>query len=140
MDKAKVKIMRIEIDEALQLIAKDHGLSLGVGNIRFTDTGFKAQVICEEKNADGVNARYLKDWEEAVRLDLVKAEWLGVITTQRRNGNRMKVIGYDFAKLKNCVVLEEMASGKLYITSKTHFDNPVFRSASLMTQEGKDAS
>ncbi len=120
MNKQKVKEMRVEINKALEVVRKLHpDMDLQLGSIRFTGTGFKAQVVCEEVNADGVSAKYANDWEEAVRLDLVKAEHLGVITEDR--GQRYKVIGYDFAKIRNCIVLEQMSSGKIYITSHTHF-------------------
>lgn len=132
MNKQKVKEMRVEINKALEVVRKLHpDMNLQVGSIRFTDTGFKAQVICEEQTADGVNAKYIKDWEEAVRLDLVKAEHLGVITEDR--GQRYKVIGYDFAKIRNCIVLEQMSSGKIYITGKLHFLNKAFTQVSNIT-------
>ncbi len=128
MDRQTVKLLRVEIEQALELVrAKHSDMHLGVGSITFTDIGFRGTLICEEQNSDGVSKKFTEDWAKAVSLGYVQQEWLGVETLSRRDGKTMKVIGYDFKKRKNNIILQDVKTKKIWISTKSHFLNPVFK-------------
>jgi hypothetical protein len=125
MDGKKVKAMRVAINEALALVAEGVGdITLKLGNVTFSDSGFKGSILCEETTLDGVNKKYESDWKQAVSLGIVKEYWLGVIT-ESRSGS-VKVIGYDFNRPKNCIILKGVNNGKIYLTTMRHFNHQRF--------------
>lgn len=129
MDKVKVKDMRKQIDKALSDIADGQGITLRLGNINFSSDGFRATVICEEMQKDSdLPARYKTDWDEAVAMGIVKEECFGVVTGVI--GNQYKVVGYDFKKKKNNILLQKVGTDKIYIASKLHFFKPEFHAGS----------
>jgi hypothetical protein len=124
MDKAKVQDMRIQITKALSDIADGTGMRLRLGNINFTDSGFRGTIHCEELGDGGLPARYKEEWDEAVSLNIVKDEWFGVVTQSREI--KYKVVGYDFKKRKANIVLQREDNGKIYVTTINHFNNSAF--------------
>jgi hypothetical protein len=125
MDKAKVQDMRVQITKALADIADGTGMTLRLGNINFTDSGFRGTIHCEEIGANGLPERYKADWDEAVSLNLVKKEWFGVETMSR--DSNYKVVGYDFKKRKSNIMLQRQDNGKIYCTTQIHFYKPEFK-------------
>jgi hypothetical protein len=94
----------------------DQDVTMRVGNINYTSTGFKAQIICEEVNGDtGVAKKFEDDWKQAVELGLVPQQWFGMVINEPRGS--YKVIGYNLNKPKNCISIEKVNSGKVYNTS-----------------------
>ncbi len=124
MNREMVKKMRIEIENAVNTLGHQHGLKIHVGNIKFSDTGFKAQVICDEVTDGGLPAKYKRDWDLAVMYGDVEAEWYGVVSKDGKNS--YKVVGYDFGKRKNNIILEQVDNKKIYSASKSYFLGKAF--------------
>jgi hypothetical protein len=125
MDKAKCARMRMAISEALVKVALEHGDTIKVGNISYSETGLRAIVHLDEISESGLPAKYKKDWDDAVSAGLVLGEHFGVETMTR--GVRFKVVGYDWKRPKNCIKLERQDNGKIYMATMRHFSNPVFK-------------
>jgi hypothetical protein len=125
MNKAKCARMRMAIAEALARVALEHGDTVKVGNISYSETGLRATVHVDEISENGLPAKYKKDWDDAVRAGYVLDEHFGVETMTL--GVRYKVVGYDWNKPKNCIKLERQDNGKIYMTTMRHFNNPAFK-------------
>ena len=131
MDREMVKHMRVQIDSALSDIADGHGFNMRVGNMNYSENGFRATIICEEENEEGLPARFKSEWNDAVSLGLVKEEHFGVVSKDR-NGNLFKVVGYDFKKKKNNILLSKVGTDKIYLTTMLHFLKPEFREIKVL--------
>ncbi len=126
MDKAKLSELRGSINEALALVAEGAGnMTLRLGNVTYNSDGFRGTVICEEtQEGNGLPERYKTEWDEAVAMGIVKAEHFGVITGR---GDRFEVVGYDFNKPKNCIMLRKVGTDRIYKTGMRHFNQPAFK-------------
>jgi len=128
MDKTTVQNYRRELNELLRRMSDegDQKVTMRVGNINYTSTGFKAQIICEEVNGEtGVSKKFEEDWKEAVHLGMVPAQWYGMVINEPRGS--YKVIGYNLCKPKNCIAIEKVNSGKIYNTSMAWLEMHAFK-------------
>jgi len=130
MDRAICKQVRMAMAEALAKVAKDFDVDVKVGHMTFNGTSLRATVHVDEHGDGGLPAKYKADWDEAEGMNIVKKEWFGVETFdngRKFNSVRFKVVGYDFNKPKNCIVLQRQDNGKIYLTGMRHFNNPAFK-------------
>ncbi len=116
MDRDKVKVLRVEINKALEAVSKKFGMEMHIGNITFSTNGFTGRLTANELTSDGKNANHEADWNKASDLGLVKREWLGKL-----HGG-YEIIGYDFKKRTRNIIYSK--NGKTYTgdTSRLHRD------------------
>ncbi len=107
MDRTRLKMLRVDIDNALAKIGKEYSIDIKMGNARFTDTGFTTKVTGEEISPQGVNKAKQADWDLAVKLGAVKSEWMGMYIS----GGYM-ITGYDHNKRSRNIILYK--GGKEY--------------------------
>lgn len=127
MEIAQVKEMRKEITKVLSDLSDGKNYTLKLGNINFSGTGFRGTIICEEMSTDGDCShpvRYKADWDEAVSMNIVKAEYFGVVTGV--GSKRYKVVGYDFNKKRLNILLEKLDNARIYKASMSHFNQKEF--------------
>lgn len=107
-DKANLKVIRKDIDDALKQVMEKHGIDLSIGNIsfdagRFT-TRLTAKVGVSEEN------------KEMLKIPMFQVHGFNIGDTFKHNTKIMKVVGYNPRRPKNCVELEDQ-NGKKFSAS-----------------------
>jgi len=128
MQKATVQQIRMSLAEAISGIGGEYNINIKVGSITYSDTGFTAKVIGEETDNNGVSKQTVRDWQMAVKLELVQNDWFGRVFYRSglRNGGvgkRVNVVGYDFNKRKYPLILQIVGGGVKYKMSVLDFKN-----------------
>lgn len=108
-NKQTLKIMRQDIDSALEAVAKKHGVSFKLGNIRYTGSDFRTKLECFAGDAsDAAQQAFERD---AWRVGVKKTAF-GQTFTQ---GNiTYKITGINTRAKKYPIKAESMNRGKRY--------------------------
>ena len=100
--------LRAEIQEALNVIAKEHDLQeISLGNIRFDDSSFKSTVVAKTKPIAGKENQHV-DARNARRLGLPE-DIIGSTIIFR--GLKYSVIKIDMKKRKYPVSIQKLSGG-----------------------------
>jgi hypothetical protein len=110
MNRTILKDIRADLTKALGEVQEKYNIELKLGSMTYSSVGFTVRLTASEKTSTGNNARYEKDWKQAVALGIVEDAWLGKVTS-----DGYKVIGFNFKKRKNGMILTK--SGKEYVTT-----------------------
>lgn len=69
MNKATVKSLRAEINQALAEIGKKHELEIKtVGTATYTETSFRVKLECKEFGEGGIDLTAKKEWDSGCRI------------------------------------------------------------------------
>lgn len=118
IDKELCKVINTELREALNIIAKKHGMTLEfkMGG-RFDELSFSPSKISflmsnntTSEVSETANPKFINDYKNLCCLYNCEKEWLG--KTFELNGNIYKVVGLNTKNRKNCVILENLTTGK----------------------------
>lgn len=62
IDRPTLRHLRAQIEDALSVIGKEHGIVLTMGNARFTPDSFRAKIECQLQSAEkpGVSAAFTR--------------------------------------------------------------------------------
>ena len=115
IERAELKQIRKDLEEALKPLAEKHGILFSTGNIYYSPVDFTIKVTGQEKSSSGGGKKDDQDWKLGVTLGLVEEEWLGQTYISR--GKTLKVIGINHKKRKNKIVLESQPDKQIYIAS-----------------------
>ena len=98
-DKVALRVLRTDIEAALAMVGKTHGITIDVGTIRFDASEFTTKITAKTKAAmaeeAGVPAGVNPTWIKAFK---VNASWLGLKVTDlgktiNLNGKEYVVVG-----------------------------------------------
>lgn len=110
-----VKVMREELQKELDNFAKEHGITIKVGNATYdeTDIHFKVDIASASEDTERVR------WEQNCRyFGLVPEDYGKEITLQ---GQKFAVVGVKPKARKNCIIVRRISDGKEFLTSRETF-------------------
>lgn len=114
MDRAKVKMIRDEMTNALNEMGARHGLSFDLGTITFTDTDFSVKVRGIDHDVTTAGSALELDWNKNKAR---YPELAGVVLGQRfRNdkGDVYRIVGLKPRNRKYPVIANRVSDGKGY--------------------------
>lgn len=110
-----VKVMREELQKELDNFAKEHGITIKVGNATYDETDIHFKVDIASASADTERVR----WEQNCRyFGLVPEDYGKEITLQ---GQKFAVVGVKPKARKNCIIVRRISDGKEFLTSRETF-------------------
>ena len=114
MDKAQARLLREEIQKALDNVGATHGFSFSLGNITFTDTDFSVKLRGIDQNAaNGATALQL-DWDKNKHKYPLLAD-VNIGTKFRSDkGDTYEVVGLKPRNRKYPVIAVHLGNGKQY--------------------------
>ncbi len=110
-----VKKMREELQAELENFAKEHGVSIHVGNASYDDTDitFKVRVASAAEDTERLR------WENNCGyLGLVPEDYGKEIIL---NGQKFAVVGIKPSARKNCIIVRRISDGKEFLTTRETF-------------------
>jgi len=100
--KANVKSMRVEIQKALDKIAKKHDIKIQLGNIRFDAGELRSKIICNIGTVDDVAVR---NWEKhCLKYDFGTIHFGAKIDL---NGEIFTIAGLNHRAKKYPIIIEK---------------------------------
>ena len=109
--RANLKDLRKDIDNALKSVAEKHGLSLMLGNVRFTEDSFTGKL--EARITDRVGEPTMAaDFRSMAPSFGIPSSYLHRIVTI--NGKRYKIVGLKPRNRKYPIICENTANGKRF--------------------------
>jgi hypothetical protein len=113
MDRSTLKMMRVDINKALQSVANKYNTSMECGNARFTDTSATFKLEINEVNKDGVVMTcQRKDFVSLSKLYGLNPKWLD--KTFNMESKTFKIVGFNTRARKAPIELVEVKTGKKF--------------------------
>lgn len=110
-DRQNLSAIRKDLEEILGQFAKQHGLSVSVGNIRFSPTEFGTRLQVRVNNGGGLEE--VSRYAPISSLGLgFKDEDMGKVVTIR--GKKYEVVGCKPRAWKMPMIVKDVRSGKLF--------------------------
>ncbi|MCK9267232.1 MAG: hypothetical protein M0P14_00790 [Alkaliphilus sp.] len=112
-NKEKVKILRIEITEALKEVERAHGVKFNLGVISFGETDFRTQLTCIMPGVNGDNI-YEIEWHKFhSNYGLVKND-LGREFIPAPGADTFKIVGIKRSNRKYPIIARNTRTNKLH--------------------------
>lgn len=111
-DKKTLKVLREEIDQALDQVAQQHNIKIATGNCSYLEDSCTFKLECSLPNA-------LKKTERDLETELEYREQSSIALTLDRtkiaynDGNHFKLVGYKTRARKNPFIIEKVIGGQL---------------------------
>lgn len=107
---SNLKTIRADIADALNAVNKKHGITLNLGNIRYSDSEFSGK-LTGSGATNSTDVARLKFEKYAISFG-IKAKAFGEIFTSR--GDTFKIVGIKERSYKYPVLAKNVANGKTY--------------------------
>ena len=111
-----LKVLRVELDAALNKVLTKHGLTHSLGNIRYDSTSFGVKLSVAL--ASGTGEKYSPKRDKAAKYLEMFHDMLGIEKKninawfRAMNGEELKLVGWNPRAPKNPLVLEGRRGGK----------------------------
>ena len=112
MDRSKAKILGEEMEQALQLVAKRHGVQIRAGRGAFTKTTFEARFEVAETVKGVAQTPERATFARMVKLYGLATGDLGKTFSQ--DGYTFKIVGLNTRRRRYPVVVERQPDGKRF--------------------------
>ena len=110
-NRPNIKTLREEIDNALKSIAEKHGISLMLGNVRFSDRSFTGKLEARITDTHGEPTMAVDFRTLADTYGLKPENLYRMVTIQ---GKTYKIVGLKPRNRKYPIIVEEITNGKRY--------------------------
>jgi hypothetical protein len=114
IDRATCKLLRDEMNAALQAVATKHGIQITAKNGTFSPTAFTLKFEAAVIGSSGVaETKEREAFKQLAELYSLKADWLD--KSFNHGSDSYTIIGLNSRKHKRPVLCQQKANGKVYL-------------------------